>query len=106
MAKEVYIPRGKWQQLIDELQLLLSWICDENGVPEDHKFTEQTNDQPSKFRTRKWVEVNDYTNNGKYGPDSSIRFNITMLKSRIYDDSDTYILVQKPIRIEMEQVQH
>ena len=59
----------------------------------------KTNDQPSKFRTRKCVEVNDYTNNGKDNPDSLIRFNTTMLKSSLCDYSDTYILVEGTIKI-------
>ena len=38
-------------------------------------FLNKTNDQPSKFKTRKQVEVNRFTNNGEYNPDSQIKFN-------------------------------
>ena len=36
--------------------------------------------QPSKFRTRNWVEINDESG-GAYNVNSQIRFKTTMLKS-------------------------
>ena len=53
--------------------------------------------QPSKFRTRKWVEINDesrgtYTNN-------DIKFKTTMLRSNLCDYADAYILVKGTITI-------
>ena len=51
----------------------------------------KTSDQSSKFRTRKSVEINDFTNNWAYSPDSKIEFNTIMLKSRLCDYSASYI---------------
>ena len=53
--------------------------------------------QPSKFRTRNWVEINDesrgtYTNN-------DIKFETTMLRSNLCDYADAYILVKGTIAI-------
>ena len=53
--------------------------------------------QPSKFRTRNWIEVNDesrrtYTSN-------DIKFKTTMLRSNLCDYADAYILVKGTITI-------
>ena len=44
---------------------------------------ESTSDNPSKFRTRNWVEINDESR-GNY-PNSDIRFETTMLPSNLCD---------------------
>ena len=49
--------------------------------------------QPSKFRTRNWVEINDESR-GAYNVNSQIKFKTTMLKSSLCDYSDAYILVK------------
>ena len=59
---------------------------------------DDTSDSPSKFRTRKWVEMNDESR-GTYNPNSQIKFKTTMLKSSICDYSDAYILVKGTITI-------
>ena len=41
---------------------------------------DDTSDQPSKFRTRNWVEINDESR-GTYSVNSQIKFKTTMLKS-------------------------
>ena len=51
-----------------------------------------TLNQPSKFRTRNWVEINDESR-GAYNVNSQIKFKTTMLKSSLCDYSDAYILV-------------
>ena len=53
--------------------------------------------QPSKFRTKNWVEINDesrgiYTSN-------DIKFKTTMLRSNLCDYADVYILVKGTITI-------
>ena len=48
--------------------------------------------QPSKFRTRNWGEINE--SRGAYNVNSQIKFKTTMLKSSLYDYSDAYILVK------------
>ena len=54
--------------------------------------------QPSKFRTKTWVEINDQAR-GTYNVNSQIKFKTTMLKSSLYDYSDAYILVEEKITI-------
>ena len=53
--------------------------------------------QPSKFRTRYWVEINDESR-GTYN-DSDIRFKTTILRSNSCDYTDAYILVNGTITI-------
>ena len=54
--------------------------------------------QPSKFRTRNWVEINDESR-GAYNVNSQIKFKTTMLKSSLCDYSDAHILVKETITI-------
>ena len=54
--------------------------------------------KPSKFRTRNWVEINDYIR-GVYSPNKQIRFKATMLRSSLCDQSDAYILVKGNITV-------
>ena len=55
--------------------------------------------QPSKFRTKNWVEINDESR-GTYNVNSQIKFKTTMLKSSLCNYSDAYILVKGTITIE------
>ena len=54
---------------------------------------DNTLNQPSKFRTRNWIEINDESR-GIYNVNSQIKFKTTMLKSSLCDYSDAYILVK------------
>ena len=54
--------------------------------------------QPSKFRTKNWVQINDESR-GTYDVNSQIKFKTTMLKSSLCDYSDAYILVKGTITI-------
>ena len=54
--------------------------------------------QPSKFKTKKWVELNDESR-GTYNINSQIKLKTTMLKSSMCDYSDAYILVKGKITI-------
>ena len=57
--------------------------------------------QPSKFRTKNWVEINDDVR-GVYSPNKQIRFKTAMLRSNLcdYSDySDAYIFVEGNISI-------
>ena len=49
--------------------------------------------QPSKFKTKNWVEINDETRR-TYNVKSQIKFKTTMLNSSLCDYSDAYILVK------------
>ena len=54
--------------------------------------------EPSKFRTRNWFEINDDIR-GAYSPNKKIRFKIAMLRSSLCDYSDAYILVKGNISV-------
>ena len=63
----------------------------------DNKVVLSESNQPSKFWTRNWVEINDesretYTSN-------DIKFKTTMLRSNLCDYADAYILVKGTITI-------
>ena len=53
--------------------------------------------QPSKFKTRNWVEINDKSRGTYTG--NSIKFKTTMLRSNLCDYADAYILVNGRIAI-------
>ena len=53
--------------------------------------------QPSKFRTRNWVEINDESR-GTY-TSNDVRFKTTMLRSNLWDYADAYILGKGTITI-------
>ena len=59
---------------------------------------DDTPNQPSKFRKRNWVEINDESR-GAYNVNSQIKFKTTMLKSSLCDYSDAYILVKGAISV-------
>ena len=59
---------------------------------------DDTSNQPSKFRTRTWVETNDESR-GVYNVNSQIKFKTTMLKSSLCDYSGAYILVNGTITV-------
>ena len=59
---------------------------------------EDTPNQPSKFRTRNLVEINDESREA-YKVNSHIKFKTTMLKSSLCGYNDAYILVKGTITI-------
>ena len=59
---------------------------------------DDASNQPSKFRTRSWIEINDESR-GAYNVTSQIKFKTTMLKSSLCDYSDAYILVKGTISV-------
>ena len=58
---------------------------------------ENVSNQPSKFRARDWVEINDESKGTYTG--NSIKFKTTMLRSNLCDYADAYILVKGTITI-------
>ena len=58
---------------------------------------DSASNQPSKFRTRNWVEINDESR-GTY-TSNDIKFKTTMLRSNLCDYADAYILVKETITI-------
>ena len=59
---------------------------------------DDASNQPPKFRTRNWVEINDESK-GTCNTNSQIKFKTKMLKSSLCDYSDAYILVKGSINI-------
>ena len=59
---------------------------------------DDTSNQPSKFITKNWVEINDESRQ-TCNFNSQIKFKTTMLKSSLCDYSDAYILVKGTITI-------
>ena len=59
---------------------------------------DDASNQPSKFKTKNWVEINDESR-GTYKVNNQIKFKTTMLKSSLYDYSDAYILVKGTITV-------
>ena len=58
---------------------------------------DNASNQPTKFRTRNWVEIND-DSRGTY-TNSDIKFKSATLKSNLCDYADAYILVKGKITI-------
>ena len=59
---------------------------------------ENTPNQPSSFRTKYWVGVNDESR-GTYNVNSQIKFKTSTLKSSLCDYSDAYMLVSATITV-------
>ena len=59
---------------------------------------DDTSNQPSKFRAKNWVQINDESRRA-YNVNSQIKFKTTMLKSSLCDYSDGYILVKGTISV-------
>ena len=58
---------------------------------------DNTSNQPSKFRTRNWVEINDESRGIYTG--NKIKFKTAMLRSNLCYYSDAYTLVKETITI-------
>ena len=68
------------------------------GYQKIANLIDDASNQPSKFRTRNWVEINDESR-GTYNVNSQIKFKTTMLKSSLCDYSDAYVLAKGKITI-------
>ena len=60
-------------------------------------WLDNASNQPSKFRTKLWVEINDESRGTYTG--SNITFKTTMLRSNLCDYADAYILVKGTMEI-------
>ena len=63
-----------------------------------HLIDPKASSEPSKFKIKNWVEVNDESR-ATYNVNNHIKFKTTMLKSSLCDYSDAYILVKGKITI-------
>ena len=61
-------------------------------------MSDGVSNQPSKFRTKNWMEINDESR-AVYTTGSDIKFKTTMLRSSLCDYSDAYILVKGNISV-------
>ena len=68
-----------------------------NAISKNRKWLDNVSNQPSKFRTRNWFEINDESRGTYTG--NSIKFETTMLSSNLCDYADAYILVNGRITI-------
>ena len=59
---------------------------------------DNTPNQPTKFRTKNWVEINGASRR-TYNTNSQIKFKTSMLRSNLCDYSDAYILAKRTISI-------
>ena len=59
---------------------------------------DSSSNQPPKFRTKNWVEINDESR-GTYSVNRQINFKTSMLRSSLCDYSDAYILVKGNISV-------
>ena len=59
---------------------------------------DNTLNQPSKFRKKCWIQVNDDMR-GRYNNNKKIKFKISILKSSLCNYSDTHILIKGNIAI-------
>ena len=73
-----------------EYQKIVNFLSDNTS--------KQPTNQPTKFRTKNWVKINDDAR-GTYNINSQIKFKTSMLKSILCDYSDEYILVSGTITL-------
>ena len=59
---------------------------------------DNTSNQLSKFTTKNWIKIND-EQRGRYTTGSDIKIKTTMLRSKLCDYADEYLLVKGRIRI-------
>ena len=59
---------------------------------------DDASNQPFKFRTKNWVEINDESR-GTYNVNGQIKFKTTMFKSSLCDYSDAYFIVEGTITV-------
>ena len=61
-------------------------------------MSDSTSNQPSKFRTKNWVEISDESKR-TYNNNTQITFKTKILRSILCDYSDAYILVKGNITV-------
>ena len=111
--RERYMFPELWQKIIDDLRLKEKklkeenyWWSEINTIMEYEKIInllKNTPNQPTKFRTKNWVEIND-DSRGTYNTNSQIRFETSMLRSSLCDYSEAYILVSGTIKFLEQEI--
>ena len=59
---------------------------------------ENTPNKPTKFRTKSWVEINDYIF-GTYNTNIQTKLKTAMLKLNLCDYNNAYIIVERTITV-------
>ena len=90
LALKKYISSKESQQIIYKLRLAIYY---KNGIPKIVNLSNTESNQPFRFRTRNWVEINDNAR-GNYFSTKQIRFKTSMLRSSLCDYIDAYIIVK------------
>ena len=86
--KGIYLQKKK-QQITDEFRLYNNIIMKYQKIT---NLLENALSQPSKFRTKTWVDIT-------YNTNSQIKFKTAMLKSNLCEYSDACILVKGTITV-------
>ena len=63
----------------------------------DNEVVINESNQPSKFRARNWIELNDESRGTYTGDD--IKFKTTILMSSLFDYEEAYIIVKRTVTI-------
>ena len=82
-------------------------ICDQyNSIIMEYQkminLLDNTPNRPTKLKTKNWIEINDDARR-TYVINVQIKFKTSMLKSRLCDYSDAYILVIGTIKFTVEE---
>ena len=100
MTKSMHQNEDKYLQKKGN-RLLMNYVQYNNMIMEYQKIAnllDNTTDQPSKFRTKNWVQINDKPR-GTYSVNRQVNFKRSMLQFSLCDHSDTYILFKGNITV-------
>ena len=93
--KKRYISPEERQYIIGELRLVYQY---NNGISKNRNILDSASNQPFKFRTKNWIEINDESR-GTDAVNRQINFKTSMLRSSLCDYSDAQILVKGNITV-------
>ena len=93
--KERYISPERRQQIINELRLVQ--YINKIKYRKNINLLDHTSNQPSKFRTKNWVKIND-NRNGVYD-EKYLKIKTITLYASLCDYSDVYIFVEGRITV-------
>ena len=82
-------PKTKINMIIIIIKIIIKIIVEYQKII---NLLDETTNQPSKFRTRNWVKINDESK-GRYD-NGNMRFKTSMIRSNLCDYSDSYILAK------------
>ena len=99
MAKQQYVSllRNHKKQLLNFRKILrVSYKMETQKIT---NLLNDSNNEESKFATKKWHVTDSQTTKGKYKQGDSIKFETETIKSSLWDYSDAFILVTGNITI-------